>query len=351
MTLTLVVKKVLMESENEKLIRAFLFGEMAEVERSEFEAKFIADEDLFEEIKVVEDELIEKYVRGWMKAAEKAKFGQNFLTTKKRRERVEFSRQLIGKLEAQKDVLAVRENAENISSPETFWDKFAALFLSPKIALAGALALIIAVFGSWFLYKNLDGNSEFVKNENNRNSEIFTELKTPTPAVSPVESTENNQNNAENVDLESSINSQDNSQKQPTNLNGNLNKTINKEREKPTPTSTPVQKTAPNPVLALFAGTVRSGGKNNVLNLPENADGAVLQLNLENVDYKSYNAQLSDENGNIVFQRSNLPPKKSRLNFYVPAQKLKRGDYIIKIFGKNDSDEPESAADFQFRVQ
>ncbi len=62
----------------------------------------ITDAQFFEQIKVVEDELIEKYVRGWMSSAENSKFEQNFLTTKKRRARVEFSRRLIGKIQEQK---------------------------------------------------------------------------------------------------------------------------------------------------------------------------------------------------------------------------------------------------------
>ena len=333
-----------MKTENEKLIERFLSGEMPEDERFDFEERFITDADLFEEVKASEDDLIEKYVRGWMNPAEAAKFEQIFLTTNKRRERVEFSRQLIGKIEAQKEAFAVKKNAENISAAESVWNNLKAFLLTPKIAMAGALVLTIAVFGSWFLYKNLNGNSEIVKNENNINVENPPEIETPKPTISPVESTENNQNNSENVNLESSINSEN------APLNSNDNRTPNKEKETPTPTKTPVQKTAPNPVLALFSGTVRSGGKNNVLNLPKEAKAATLQLNLQSNDYKIYSAQLTDADGNVIFQNGKLNARKSKINFTIPAGNLKRGDYIIKLSGKNDAGENESVADFQFRV-
>ncbi len=67
-----------MKTENEKLIERFLSGEMPEDERFDFEERFITDADLFEEVKAFEDDLIEKYVRGWMNPAEAAKFEQIF---------------------------------------------------------------------------------------------------------------------------------------------------------------------------------------------------------------------------------------------------------------------------------
>lgn len=103
-------------------------------------------------------------------------------------------------------------------------------------------------------------------------------------------------------------------------------------------------------MLALFAGTLRSEGKTNELNLPKNAKGATLQLNLESVDYKNYQAELTDADGNVIFQSGRLTANKSKINFFIPSKNLNKGDYIIKLYGKNDSGENESAADFQFRV-
>lgn len=322
-----------MELENEKLIKRFLFGEMAEEERFDFEERFVTDKNLFEEIKAVEDDLIEKYVRGWMNPAEQSRFEKHFLTTEKRRDRVEFSRQFINKIAEQAVSVPVKKNAELTAENISVWDKFAAWFLTPKIAMSGALALIIAVLGSWFFYQNLRSETpEIVKNQNNENLEKPIPTLTPTPTILPEIPANNEVNNS----------------------NENVNKTPEKpevEIEKtPTPIKTPVQKTAPNPVLALFSGTVRSDGKNNVLNLPKEAKAATLQLNLESNDYKIYSAQLTDANGNVIFQRAGLNARNSKINFTIPAANLKRGDYIIKLSGRNNAGENESVADFQFRV-
>ncbi|MBX7174696.1 MAG: hypothetical protein K1X72_27215, partial [Pyrinomonadaceae bacterium] len=72
--------------------------------------------------------------------------------------------------------------------------------------------------------------------------------------------------------------------------------------------------------------------------------------NLESQDYKTYRAEIVDQNGSIVYRSGKLSANKAKVNAFVPAQNLKRGDYIIKLYGKNAKNEDESAADFQFRV-
>ncbi|MEK7724600.1 MAG: hypothetical protein AAB336_09655 [Acidobacteriota bacterium] len=77
------------------------FPKTAEEERVDFEERFIKDAIQFEETIVIEDELIEKYIRGWMDSAERLKFEKSFLTTNRRRERVDFTRQVIRKIDEQ----------------------------------------------------------------------------------------------------------------------------------------------------------------------------------------------------------------------------------------------------------
>ena len=348
-----------MEIENQKIIKQFLFGEMSEENRFDFEGRFLTDSNLFDEIKVVEDELIEKYVRGWMNSAESSKFEKHFLTTTKRRERVEFSRQFINKTDEQKVVAkATFKKDEGVTAAEeSIWDKLATLFRIPKIAIAGGLALIIGVFGSWVLYQNF--NKERVEMADNNDNRIVT---TPTPSVTIETPTNNDGNKSVNENIELPTNNNVNLQKQTDNSK------LKEEKPSPTPTlkkknvpdvkknsapkkTPPIQKVSPNPILALFGGTVRSNGKSNILTLPKGAKAATLQLNLESIDYKTFQAQLNDANGNVIFQRGNLKPNNTRINFSVPAKNLKRGDYIIKLFGKNDAGENESVEDYQFRVQ
>lgn len=344
--------------EKEKTIRRFLFGEMQEEERFEFEERFILDEALFDEVKVVEDELIEKYVREWMDPAERSKFEKKFLTTSKRRERVEFSRQMISRIEEQKEAVAVKKTLVT-ASDETIWNELAAIFLTPKTAMAGALTLVIAVFGGWVLYRNLSDKQQVVKNENGENP---TDTSTPTPQDTRETIPDNDQNDEvnENIEKPQDVGNQSENQKSSSKEKRQVKQKNNskpkkpkvKEKKTPVPVKTPpIKKKARTPFLALFSGTLRSGGKNKVLTLPKEAKGATLQLNLDGVDYKIYSAQVTNADGNVVYQRGKLKARKSKITFNVPAKNLKNGDYIVKLNGKNDSGENESVADFQFRVK
>lgn len=103
-------------------------------------------------------------------------------------------------------------------------------------------------------------------------------------------------------------------------------------------------------MLALFAGTIRSEGKTSELNLPKNAQGANLLLNLESQDYQTYRAEIVDADGKVIYRSGKLKARNSKINAFVPSKNLKRGDYMLKLYGFNPTGEEESAADFQFRV-
>lgn len=313
------------QTENEQKFARFFFGKMAEDERFAFENEFAADYELLEEMQAFEADLIEKYVRGFIDSAEKSQFEMHFLNTKKRRQKVEFSRQMISEL---------RQETKIEAEKESVWNWFGRLFFTPKLAFGTAFALLVLVFGGWFLTRNLGTEqTEIVKNENSTNSEIS--------------------NKNTNVNVESNaVNSNQNTE---SNLETNSNKTLEKPPT-PTPTKTPEPKKTPistisqNPVLALFAGTLRADGEINELNLPKNASGATFRLNLKAVDYKIFQAEITDGNGKIVYRSGNLKPQNRSLNLFVPAKNLGKGDYRINLYGKNSAGENESTADFQFRV-
>lgn len=312
------------KTDDEQKFERFFFGKMAEEERFEFEKDFAANPELLEELRAFEADLIEKYVRGWMNPTEKIEFETNFLNTEKRRQKVEFSRLLIEEVRPETDFPTTVN--------ESFWTKFGDCFLTPKIAFASAFSIAILVFGSWLSLRNFETETnEIVKNDSNVN-------------------VENANLNINSITANTNVN--------PIPINSNISNNLTKSptptnQKTPEPTKTPTPKTpkiASNPVLALFAGTLRNDGKINELKLPQNSRGAAFQLNLKTVDYKIFQAEITDGNGKIIFKSGNLTPRKSTLNLFVPAKNLSKGDYRINLYGKNSTGENESAADFQFRV-
>ncbi len=300
---------------NETEIRRFLLGELEEKERTAFEEKFLADEDFFAQIRVAEDELIESYVRGTL--AEKAKFERNFLTTKKRRERVAFTRAMIGKLS---------EKPQTVEEKTPFFASLIEFFRQPRIAFGAAFALLFLVSGFWFLVSR-------------KPVEIVRQI-TPTPTIQPITNQTAIVNQTPNVNV--AVNSNLPEKRESNKANTTI-ETPKKVEEKP-------KEIVANPVLALFAGVVRSDGKTNELNLPRNSQGANLVLNLEAQDYQTYRAEIVDQNGNIIYRSGKLRARNSKIFAFVPSKNLKRGDYLLKLYGFNSQNEEESAADFQFRV-
>jgi len=309
---------------NETEIRRFLLGELEEKERLALEEKFLADEDFFVQIRVAEDELIEAYVRG--KLAEKEKFEREFLTTEKRRERVEFTRQMIAKL---------GEKPQTIKEKISFLASLTEFFGQPKFAFGVTFALLALIFGFWFLVIRKTANE----------GEIVKQI-TPTPNIQTnVNQTSTaNQNIVVNSNSNLTVNANLPEKPETNKTNTNTNtETPKKPKEQP-------KEIAPNPVLALFAGGVRSDGKTNELNLPKTSKGANLLLNLEAQDYQIYRTEIVDENGNVIYRSGKLRARNSKINTFVPSKNLKRGDYLVKLYGFNSQNEEESVADFQFRV-
>ena len=322
---------------NEAGIRRFLLGEMSESERRAFEEQFIADENLFEQARVGEDELIESYVREILTSDEKEKFERNFLSTEKRRQRVAFTRTMLDKLSDRKEIVTAND-IETTEETLSVWDSIANFFKTPKLVFGAAFALLILVFGFWFLVFRFSNDSY----------ELARQI-TPTPAI---QNTTQNQN--ANVKTNQDVSANLNLNVAETNP-VDKNASPNTNRETPTNRNQNSDARKPNsvrvaPVLALFAGMRRDGGKMPQLNLPKNASGATLQLNLESQDYKIYQVEIVDPDGNLVFQNNRLKARNSKINLFVPAKKLRRGDYMIKVSAVSPNEENESVADFSFRV-
>src|SRR5205085_12009129 len=79
---------------DEKTIRQYLLGELDEAEMVRFEERLMTDDELFEMLRVVEDELIDEAAARELSAEEQGRFDRNFLATPDRRARLGLSRDL-----------------------------------------------------------------------------------------------------------------------------------------------------------------------------------------------------------------------------------------------------------------
>lgn len=84
----------MVEEIEERKIRQYLLGEMPEAEMSTFEERLMTNDDLFEMLLVIEDDLIDARADEELSAEERRRFDTYFLVTSERRERLELARAL-----------------------------------------------------------------------------------------------------------------------------------------------------------------------------------------------------------------------------------------------------------------
>jgi len=76
----------------EGTFRQYLLRGLSEAEQTQVEERIFMDEAFYEQLCLVEDELIDSYVGELLSPAERARFEEQFLTSPRRRERIEFAR-------------------------------------------------------------------------------------------------------------------------------------------------------------------------------------------------------------------------------------------------------------------
>jgi hypothetical protein len=114
------------QEEREKMVQYLLGNLRDEEERSRFEERLLADEKLFVQLLITEDDLVEAYLSGELSANDKAGFEEHFLESPRRRDRVE-------------NLIALREVlARSPGSPIRlrFWPALAAASLAVVLGAA-----------------------------------------------------------------------------------------------------------------------------------------------------------------------------------------------------------------------
>jgi hypothetical protein len=80
---------------NDQTIIRYLLDELSEEDQVRFEDAYLVDGSLFDQIRAVEEDLIEDYVKGHLSGRDRQLFERHYLASKQRRARVETARQLV----------------------------------------------------------------------------------------------------------------------------------------------------------------------------------------------------------------------------------------------------------------
>src|SRR5258708_23121001 len=137
-------------SYQERALR-YLLGKMSDPELAEFESQCFADNEIFEEMSGLEDDLIDSYVRDELSTGERQEFEKGYLTSPARRANVEFARALAGHLSGP----AVSAATHPQPAPATKSAASSFLFQTPIVRVAmGALAVAMLAATIWLIAAN-----------------------------------------------------------------------------------------------------------------------------------------------------------------------------------------------------
>ena len=137
--------------DQDALMIRYLLGTASEEEQAQLEEKFFADDDLYQQLKALEDELRYEYARGGLTDAERRAFEARFVTTAEERRKVELAKEVLAK---------VREVAP-VTAKVSVWHSLASLFAAPRLAMAAsALAIVMIAAGSWFAIQTVQLRQE-----------------------------------------------------------------------------------------------------------------------------------------------------------------------------------------------
>lgn len=139
-----------MSTADSSKVRAYLLGALPEPERSALEEQYFADDQLFELVNEMEDELIRDYVAGSLGATDRTQFERHLSVTPALREKVEEAKILAEELKPHLPPVAVAARSIAPETQESWTDRLAGLFgFGPRMAWGAAAAslLVAAVAG------------------------------------------------------------------------------------------------------------------------------------------------------------------------------------------------------------
>ena len=305
--------------EDDKLARQYLLGELSESEVAKVEEEFFEDDEAFERLNSVEDELIDAYTIGQLSSAEHKRFEQRLLLSAAQRERVKFSRTLLrivsGAQEIESSIPPLKRTASWWTAPFTFLRT-----LKPAISFSTAALLILAILAGWWLIH---------RNNLSQEQQAQRTSRAPEERIQAV-----NQNTERASELPSPAN-------QP-------------KQQEPKQQLVPSRQSNRIVTFALVEGTLRDLGESNRLIIPADAGLVRLDLTIERSEYRTYHADLRKAEGDEIWQLSGIRLEsvisgKGTIVLTMPAGILKNGDYILTLSGAAPG-RTEVVGEYSFRV-
>ncbi len=321
-----------MQQTDKKLLRRYLLGEAAAEEQSTIEQRLLTDQDCFNELLKVEEELIDEYVGGELEDPEKKDFELHFVTNPERRDSVEFARTL------NRYLCTHTANADE-KSGQREQARYAWLhLLTPQWrAAAGGVACMVLLLAAasallWRQTLDLQHQVQQVEFQRSQSEQHEQEL------MRQVEQ-QLAQNGMLTVEFE----------RQKDEL-------IKLRRELAWHLSfgRPPQVDATVASLILAPGLSRALGQAGTAILSPSTQKLRLNLEIGGASYRRYRAEVQTVEGTVVSTQSDLKPHETGHNrtvtIVLPAVAMTRSDYLVMLDGISENGASEKIGTYYFKV-
>lgn len=316
-------------------IKKYFLGELNEAAADSFEEEVARSAELFEQARIVENDIIDDFLQGRLSSAEQALFEENYLTTPARHQKIKFSGLFLSDI--QKESPKIAQTAK-IKEHKSFRQNIVDNFQLLRVFAFGTLAIIF--FGGFFLiWLNRESESDTANQQNSNQSPL------------PENQSKSNLSDSNSKDADPQFRSELNTGKSKSPQESNSKKIT--PTPEPTPVIVPTQKPVESskPIFASFTlapGMLRDGGE-QAIKIPAETGRIRLHLNFpkDSIKYRTYRATIKTAEGETVFSVSNL----SSLDLVLPAAKLSSNTYVILLEGNSPSKPAESVAEYTFRVE
>jgi anti-sigma factor RsiW len=307
---------------SEQMMIQYLLGELPEAWQVQFEERLFTDPDSYTQLQVVEENLIDEYVRGKLSADRHVSFESHYLVSERRRRKVAFARTLILTI-SELPTPARHEITQWRQTPVSWRERTTA----SRIAFV-ALALMVLSSSVWIMIEmaqlrkqqdQLKSDLVILKQREQANqiaSQPIPTADVPSPSVGAKKRTDKS------------------------------SKSVNSHSK-------------------IVTQTLQPGRNRSEAALPDESEniGMVsissdvrlirLRLNLlETVRFSAYRVTLMKAEGQIVTLPGHLRLRSSSNGQYVivdlPAGLLTRGDYVLTLFGGADGSEADELGDYYF---
>lgn len=309
-------------SDRQGMMIRYLLGDLPEEDRWALASEYISDEGAYEELCAVEDELIDKYLRGELDERTRPRFERHYLASERRRAKVEFARafmkmrQPAGSMNTCPDEVPLKAADHPPIKPVIWTASSGYRFL----ALAAVVALAAACL---WLFSHT--THERRNNSGLRAGESF-----------PAATNHRTEEGSPNFVAENS--------------NG-------PKSSRPEMPETPSRTRAESGLITflLIPGATRSAGGQKPLVLPSSADAVRLKITVPaGVRPQKYQVEVRTVAGEVVWSSTEILSEKrgasTLVSARVPAEVFTHRDYTVSLRGFDSNGQSFSIGDYYLRV-